>query len=477
MRTEKDFLGEVQVHDNCLYGINSIRAKNNFPCSISFNLEWYKTLGIVKEACYYTYKSYKKALSKITSKSYNFNLISDEIIDSLIHAAIEVSKGEHYEHFIVPAISGGAGTSINMNINEIICNRALQIINKKPGDYTIIDPIEHANIFQSTNDVIPTSLKLTIMRQLDILENTINELRKDIESLENKYRNNLRLGYTQMQEAVPTTFGKLFGSYSEALSRDWWRISKCFERIKVVNLGGSAIGTGITVPRYFIMEVTPMLQRLTGLPVTRSENMPDATSNLDSFVEIHSVIKAHAVNLEKIVSDLRLLASDIGHKEINIPQKQLGSSIMPNKVNPVIPEFVISIANKIYANDILITNLCAQGCLELNAYLPIIGHSILESLQLLIDADKTLKENMIKDITVNSEVSIEKLFFSPAITTALIPYIGYNKSALLANEMKKNKLDIFKANDNLSLIDSEKLNNILKTENLIKMGYTLSDLD
>jgi len=205
--------------------------------------------------------------------------------------------------------------------------------------------------------------------------------------------------------------------------------------------------------------------------------MPDATSNLDSFVEIHSVIKAHAVNLEKIVSDLRLLASDIGHKEINIPQKQLGSSIMPNKVNPVIPEFVISIANKIYANDILITNLCAQGCLELNAYLPIIGHSILESLQLLIDADKTLKENMIKDITVNSEVSIEKLFFSPAITTALIPYIGYNKSALLANEMKKNKLDIFKANDNLSLIDSEKLNNILKTENLIKMGYTLSDLD
>jgi len=220
-----------------------------------------------------------------------------------------------------------------------------------------------------------------------------------------------------------------------------------------------------------------MLQRLTGLPVTRSENMPDATSNLDSFVEIHSVIKAHAVNLEKIVSDLRLLASDIGHKEINIPQKQLGSSIMPNKVNPVIPEFVISIANKIYANDILITNLCAQGCLELNAYLPIIGHSILESLQLLIDADKTLKENMIKDITVNSEVSIEKLFFSPAITTALIPYIGYNKSALLANEMKKNKLDIFKANDNLSLIDSEKLNNILKTENLIKMGYTLSDLD
>jgi len=256
MRTEKDFLGEVQVHDNCLYGIKSIRAKNNFPCSISFNLEWYKTLGIVKEACYYTYKSYKKALSKITSKSYNFNLISDEIIDSLIHAAIEVSKGEHYEHFIVPAISGGAGTSINMNINEIICNRALQIINKKPGDYTIIDPIEHANIFQSTNDVIPTSLKLTIMRQLDILENTINELRKDIESLENKYRNNLRLGYTQMQEAVPTTFGKLFGSYSEALSRDWWRISKCFERIKVVNLGGSAIGTGITVPRYFIMEVT-----------------------------------------------------------------------------------------------------------------------------------------------------------------------------------------------------------------------------
>jgi aspartate ammonia-lyase len=280
-----------------------------------------------------------------------------------------------------------------------------------------------------------------------------------------------------MQEAVPSSFGKLFSTYSDALSRDWWRVSKCFERIKIVNLGGSAVGTGITVPRFFIMEVVSELQKLTGLPVTKGENLQDTTNNLDSFVEVHAILKAHAVNLEKISSDLRLLSSDVsGSKEINIPNKQVGSSVMPGKVNPVIPEFVITAAHKIYSNDVLITSLSAQGCLDLNAYIPEIGHAIIESLKLLIAADKTLAGNLFEGLTVNSEKAYEKLVKSPAITTALVPYIGYNKAAEISKEMKAKSTDVYAANKKLKLIDESKLIEILKPENLLKTGYSIGDI-
>ena len=309
------------------------------------------------------------------------------------------------------------------------------------------------------------------------LEEKINDLRFDIEAIENKSRNKLRIGYTQMQEAVPSSYAMLFSSYNEALSRDWWRVSKCFERIKVVNIGSSAIGTGISVPRYFIMEVTPTLQRLTNLPITRSENMPDATSNLDSFVEVHAILKAHAVNLEKMVSDIRLLASDVvGKREVSIPKKQIGSSIMPGKVNPVIPEFVISAAHKVYTNDSLISSLSAQGCLDLNAYIPVIGHALLESLKLLIAANKTLKENLFKELAIDNEIAEKRLYNSPSITTALSPYIGYNKAADLTKEMQSTKTDVFSANEKLKILDSEKLKQILSPQNLLKMGFTLGDV-
>jgi aspartate ammonia-lyase len=364
-----------------------------------------------------------------------------------------------------------------MNINEIIANAALLKLGHKPGSYTIIDPVEHANVFQSTNDVIPTALKVAVMKLLPELESAINEVRGKVEEQEDAHRNDLRIGYTQMQEAVPSSFGKLFSTYSEALSRDWWRVSKCFERIKLVNLGGGAIGTGLAIPRFFIMEAIGHLQKLTGLPFARSENMADATSSLDSYVEISATLKAHAVNLEKMVSDLRLLASDLaGDKEINLPQKQAGSSIMPGKVNPVIPEFVISAAHRIYANDQLITSLCAQGCLELNAYLPVIGCSLIESLKLLIAADRTIKANLIDGLMIIPKTGEEKLFRSPALTTALIPYIGYNKASELAKTMKSKGLDIFAANEELKMISNEKLKTMLKAENLMKMGYTVDEL-
>jgi aspartate ammonia-lyase len=324
--------------------------------------------------------------------------------------------------------------------------------------------------------VIPTALKIAIISLLIKLDEHINTLRQKIEKCEVEYRNELRIAYTQMQEAVPTSYGKLFSTYNDALSRDWWRVSKCFERIKVVNLGGSAIGTGIGVPRFFIMEVLPILQNITNQPVTRSENLLDATNNLDSYVEVHAIMKSHAVNLEKMVSDLRLLASDIGGGEISIPQRQVGSSIMPGKVNPVIPEFVISVAHKVYSNDMLVSSLCAQGCLELNAYLPVIGNAIIESLNLLIAADKTLSENLFPGLKVHPGIGSTQLFHSPAITTALSPFIGYHKAALIAGEMKRSGCNVFEANRTLGIMDNQKLNMALNPENLLKTGYSLNDI-
>ncbi len=477
-RTEKDFLGEMQINKNVLYGIHSLRARENFPYNSPFHIEWYKAIGLTKLACYLTYNSFKKAvLEKHPDKDLPINIFEKPIITALIESAEEVAEGKYFNHFIVPAIQGGAGTSINMNVNEIIANESLSKLDHNAGEYNLIDPIEHANIYQSTNDVIPTSLKVAAIKLLVELEEKINDLRFDIEAIENKSRNKLRIGYTQMQEAVPSSYAMLFSTYNEALSRDWWRVSKCFERIKVVNLGGSAIGTGISVPQYFIMEVVPTLQRLTNLPITRSENMPDATNNVDSLVEVHAILKSHAVNLEKMVSDIRLLASDlVGLKEITIPQKQVGSSIMPGKVNPVIPEFVISAAHKIYSNDSLITSLSAQGCLDLNPYLPVIGHALLESIKLLIAANKTLKENLFKGLEIDNNTAEDKLYHSPAITTALSSYIGYNNAAKLAKEMKKSKKDVFSVNSKLKLVEPEKLKKILAPQNLLKMGFTLKDI-
>jgi aspartate ammonia-lyase len=478
MRKESDLLGSMELPDDALYGIHSLRAKENFPDSTSFPYEWYKAVGLVKQACYITYQSFKKAsLEKHRLGQVPFSFMDDSIISELIETAGEISQGDHFNNFIVPAITGGAGTSINMNINEIIANVSLVSMGRSPGEYNFIDPIEHANVFQSTNDVIPTSLKITVMFLLQDLEKRINELRFIVEQQENTHRNDLRIGYTQMQEAVPTSFGTLFSTYSEALSRDWWRVSKCFERIKMVNLGGGAIGTGLTIPRFYIMEVVQHLQKLTNLPVTRSENMPDATSNLDSFVEVHATLKAHAVNLEKMASDMRLLASDIRiHKELTLPEKQAGSSIMPGKINPVIPEFVISAAHKIYANDSLISGLCGQGCLELNAYIPIIGVALIESLKLLIACDQTLKKNLFEGLIVNPTTSHEQLIYSPVITTALIPYIGYNKASQLAKLMKSKGISIISANGELGMINEEKLIQVLSPGNLLKLGYSLGDL-
>lgn len=477
-RVEKDFIGKMEIPAGALYGIQSLRAKQNFPFMAPFPKVWYMAMGMVKLACYNTYKKFSDAVVKKYGDSNQLiSLIPAHIAEAMAGAAEEMKQGLHFDHFIVPAISGGAGTSINMNINEIIANRALEKLGYNPGKYDFIDPIEHANIFQSTNDVVPTALKVALLKMLTELETSINQSRSRFESLEKEHRNSMRIGYTEMQEAVPTTFGRLFSTYNEALSRDWWRVSKAWERIKVVNLGGSAIGTGITAPRYFIAEVVQNLQIITGLPLTKAENLTDATSNLDSLVEMHAILKAHAVNLEKIAADLRLLSSDFSkNHSLSIPKMQIGSTIMPGKVNPVISEFIVSASHKIYSNDMLISSLAGQGCLELNAYLPSIGIALIESLQLMIAANQTLQQNMLKGLLVNEKVAWEDMLRSPSVTTALVPFCGYKAATLLAGEMKQNNLDIFEANKKLNLLNAAKLDQILCPSFLLKEGFTLDDL-
>jgi aspartate ammonia-lyase len=474
-RTERDSLGERQIPSGALYGIHASRASENFPPNSPFAVEWYKAVGLTKKACYTAYGKFLKAVEK-TGRDIPLRKISDDILEFLISSADEVAEGNHYDNFIVPAIQGGAGTSINMNINEIIANSALLKSGHKYGDYQFIDPTEHANVCQSTNDVIPTSLALAVMKLLLELEECINTTRKKLEELEKANRDNLRPGYTEMQEAVPSSFGLLFSTYNEALSRDWWRVSKCIERIKQVNLGGGAIGTGLSIPRYFIMEVVSELRHLTGLPLSHSENLSDATSNFDKWVEIQATLKAHAVNLEKVCSDLRLLSSDIAYqKTILLPEKQVGSSIMPGKINPVIPEFVISAAHKIYSNDILIGNLCGQGSLELNPYLPVIGNAVIESIKLLVSCNITVSSNLFSGLSV-TDAGYDLLMRSPSVTTALIPYIGYHKATELAKTMKNNKMNIFEANSDLKIIEESKLQEILTPGNLLKLGFSIQEL-
>ncbi len=474
-RTESDFLGTMQVPAHALYGIHSMRAKENFLYHKPFHIEWYKAVGLVKMAAYQTYRNYKSGvMEKFGSLPSQFRWIDDSHLHALEASALGVSGGEMFEHFIVSAHQGGAGTSINMNINEIVANMALQKLGLNAGNYSVIDPINDANIFQSTNDVIPTALRVATMLLLKNLEQSINSHRQLIEQHENGYRNVIRQGYTQMQAAVPSSYDKLLSGYNNALSRDWWRVSKCLERIKEVNLGGGAIGTGLSIPRFYIMTVVQQLQQITNLPISRSENMSDTTSNLDSFVEVHAMLKAHAVNLEKMVSDLRLLASDIFvNREVQLPQKQVGSSIMPTKVNPVIVEYVVSCAQHVYANDEIVTRLASMGCLDLNAYLPAIGDALLDTIKLLISMNNTLERNLWTDFKINSLDSSTTLFHNPTITTALVGKIGYNASAQLGKLMVSQHISVLEANRILNFLPQDDLLALLEPSNLLEMGFVL----
>jgi aspartate ammonia-lyase len=372
-RKEHDFLGELDVPVDAYYGIHTVRALRNFPVSsFSIPAEFIRALAQVKEAC---------ALANI-----RVGLLDPIIGRAIVDAAREVSQGKLSEQFVVDPFQGGAGTSTNMNMNEVLANRAVEIIGGVKGEYHKVHPLDHVNLSQSTNDVYPTALRMAAIGLVIELSEVMARLQGALQEKETAFFGVLKLGRTEMQDAVPITLGQEFGAYAEAIARDRWRLFKVEERLRQVNLGGTAVGTGLNADREYLYAAIEELQSITGLGVARAENMIDATQNADVFAEVSGLVKAAAVNLAKIAADLRLLSSGPrgGFAEITLPRMQEGSSIMPSKINPVIPEMVTQVAFQVISFDQAITLACASGQLELNAFLPLVTFNLLSGLKLLI---------------------------------------------------------------------------------------------
>jgi aspartate ammonia-lyase len=417
-RIERDSLGELAVPANALHGIHTARALDNFPLARrAVHPELARAFGMVKLACARTNRALG-VWSGDTAKA-----------DAIERACLEMDGGKLSAHIVVDALQGGAGTSTNMNVNEVLTNRALEILTLPPGNYDRVSPLDDLNLHQSTNDTYPTALRLAAIRLLQALEKNVVALQESLQAAEKKFGDVVKVGRTQLQDAVLTTLGREFSAYAEVISRDRWRIYKCEERLRVVNLGGTAIGTGLAAPREFIFQAVENLRDLTGIGFARAENLVDATQNADVFVEVSGILKAHAVSLLKICGDLRLLASgpEAGFGEIRLPARQAGSSIMPGKVNPVIPEAASQVAMLVMGNDATIAQACAAGNLELNPFLPLVANCLLESIDLLARADDILRRHCIEGIEANKERCIKGVQNSTASATALLPLLGYER--------------------------------------------------
>jgi len=459
-RLEKDLLGARQIPSNVLWGIHTARAVENFPLSgQTVHPELIKAFGEVKLAC-----------AQINTQ---LRFWKDPDKSAAIEKACsEMAQGLLSEHVIVDAMQGGAGTSTNMNVNEVLANRALQILEKELGDYDHISPLDDINMHQSTNDTYPTALKVAAIRVLRELEQNVLQLQESFQQKEKEFAHVVKLGRTQLQDAVLTTLGREMSAYAEAFNRDRWRIYKCEERLRVVNLGGTAIGTGLGAPKQFIFRVVDRLRENTNIGLARNENLIDGTQNVDVFVEVSGILKACATNLLKIANDLRLMSSgpDAGLGEITLPEMQAGSSIMPGKINPVIPEAVAQVAIKVMGNDVIIAQACSAGNLELNQLMPLIAHSLLESLTLLSNASKMFAEKCVNGILANENVCKKNVENSTAVVTALIPKLGYNKADQLADMARKQKLSIREAALLHGLITAEDFEELISPEAVCRLG-------
>ena len=384
-----------------------------------------------------------------------------------------MAEGLLNDSVIVDALQGGAGTSTNMNINEVIANRALQILGKDLGNYSVISPLDDVNLHQSTNDTYPTALKLAAIFMLRKLEQAILELQEAFQHKEKEFAHIVKIGRTELQDAVLTTLGREMAAYAEAFNRDRWRIYKCEERLRVVNLGGTAIGSGLGAPRQFIFRATDRLRELTNTSLARAENLMENTQNADVFVEVSGILKACASNLFKISNDLRLMSSGPhgGFGEINLPPVQAGSSIMPGKVNPVIPEAVSQAALQVISNDLLITQAAMNGNLELNAFMPIIADALLGSLHLLENAAATLNTRCVYNITANTEKCREQVLNSTAIITALVPKLGYETCSRIAKQAKEQNKSIRNLILEQQLLEETEFDRLITPEAVNKLGY------
>jgi aspartate ammonia-lyase len=392
--------------------------------------------------------------------------IPEDIGKHIISACDKLIASEFMDHFPIDAMQGGAGTSTNMNMNEVLANLALEEAGHDMGRYDIIDPILHINLHQSTNDVYPTALKAAIIFGLRELSQEIAYLQGAMQSKEKEFSEILTIGRTEMQDAVPMTLGAQFASFAEAISRDRWRVFKSEERLRTVNLGGTAIGTGLTAARDYIFLVIEKLRQITGLGLTRAEQPVEQTANADVYVETSGMLNAHAVNLMKIAADMRLLHY---FGEINLPPVQAGSSIMPGKVNPVIIESVIQSGMKARSSCALIAECCSNGTLQINEFLPLIAQEYLNSIDILININRIFTRH-VNEISANPEVCREYFEKNEAIITAFLPLIGYKKAEEILADYRKSGEKNLKIYLN-GVLGEEAVNKVLAPAKLMSLGY------
>lgn len=422
-RKEMDSIGSKDVPVQAYYGVQSLRAAENFRITgMYMHPEIINSLAYIKKACAIT--------------NCEVGAIDKKIAAAIVKACDEIIGGALHEQFIVDPIQGGAGTSLNMNANEVIANRAIEILGGEKGDYSIVHPNDHVNYGQSTNDVIPTAGKMTSLRLLKKAQNELHRLYDALCKKAEEFDHVIKMGRTQMQDAVPIRLGQEFRAYSVAIMRDINRMDKVMEEMTIINMGGTAVGTGINADEKYMKRIVPNLSEISGMDLVQAYDLIDSTQNLDSFVAVSGAVKACAVTLSKMANDLRLMSSGprAGFGEINLPAKQNGSSIMPGKVNPVIAEVMNQVSFNIIGNDVTITMAAEGGQLELNAFEPIIFYCLFQSIDTLAYAVNTFVDNCISGITANEDRCRELVENSVGIITALCPHVGYQRAAKLAKE-------------------------------------------
>lgn len=446
-REEEDKFGKLTLDENELYGIQTKRALSNFNISndkVSLDL-------------IYAMIKVKKAAALANEK---LNLLDKNKANAIVEACNIALTGKYNNQFLTNSLQGGAGTSTNMNVNEVIANIALMLSNKKVGDYNYIHPLDHVNMGQSTNDVYPTALRIACINLVRDLSLECSKLQESLQKKELEFEHILKLGRTELMDALPITLGQEFGAYAQAIARDRWRIYKVEERLRQINLGGTAIGTGSNTNRKYTYVVTDILREITNMGLARAEYPVDLTQNNDVFVEVSGLLKALAVNLMKISTDLRFMNCQ-AFGEIKLKELQSGSTIMPGKVNPVIPEMITQVAIKVMANDQAISISAANGNFELNAFLPLIADSLLESLNILKESIKIFRTNCIDVVVANEENCKKHLDNSLVLVTSLTPYIGYDIATRIVVDCDNNPEKIRDLVLKNNLIEVNKLDEIL----------------
>ncbi len=455
MRTETDSLGKVEIPDGAYYGAFTSRALKNFPTKRLLHVELISALADVKWAC--------------AAANEEIGILDRNISQAIENACDEIADGMK-DWIVVDPLSGGAGTAVNMNFNEVIANRATELLGGKKGEY-IVHPLDHVNRSQSTNDVYPTAVKLGAIRLLRKLVDNVSDLQQSLQEKERIFSGILKLGRTEMQDAVPVTLGHEFGAWAEAISRDRWRLYKVEERMRFVNLGGTAVGTGLDAPRTFSFVATKMLVERSGIGLVRSENLIEATQNMDAFAEVHGLLKTLATNLIKISNDLRFLSSgpDGGIGEIRLKPVQPGSSIMAGKVNPVLPEYTIQLSIKVLANDVAINFAVSSGNLELNAFLPLIQYILYDSFDDLIGAVLSLKK-CVDDLSAVESKCTENLQKSAMIATCFVPLLGYERIAKIVKNALESGRDVKELLIETGL-SKDLVESVMDPKKMIALGY------